>query len=48
VTFGGVTVHTRSNGKATVKVAKHAAKGKKTVTVSLTYYVTTKVPIRVT
>jgi hypothetical protein len=48
VTFGGVSTHTNSHGKAIVKVKKHAAKGKKPVTVSLTYYVTTKLTIKVT
>jgi hypothetical protein len=48
VSFGGVTVHTNSHGKAIVKVAKHASKGKKKVTVSLTYYVTRHVTIKVT
>jgi hypothetical protein len=48
VTFGGVTVHTNSHGRAVVKVKRHAAKGKKVLTVSLTYYVTTRATIKVT
>jgi hypothetical protein len=48
VSFAGATVHTNSRGKATLTVKPHAAKGKKTVTVSLTYYVTKRVTVRVT
>jgi hypothetical protein len=48
VTFGGVSVRTNSHGRAVVKVKKHAGKGKKVVTVSLTYYVTTRATIKVT
>jgi hypothetical protein len=48
VSFGGKTVRTNSHGKAVIKIAKHASKGRKTVTVSLTYYVTTRVSVKVT
>ena len=48
VAFAGSSVHTNAHGKATIKVKKHASRGKKTVTVSLTYYATAKVTIRVT
>jgi hypothetical protein len=48
VVFNGVTVRTNSHGQAVVKVKKHASAGKKTVTVSLKYYVTKRVTIRVT
>jgi hypothetical protein len=48
VRFGGVSVRTNSHGRAVVKVKKHASKGKKVVTVSLTYYVTTRATIKVT
>jgi hypothetical protein len=48
VVFNGVTVKTNSHGKAIVKVKKHASTGKKTLTVSLKYYVTKRLTIRVT
>ena len=48
VVFNGVTVRTNSHGRAVVKVKKHASTGKKTVTVSLKYYVTKRLTIRVT
>lgn len=48
VSFAGKAYTTNSKGKVTLKIAKHAATSKKTVTVSLTYYVTTKVTVRVT
>jgi hypothetical protein len=48
VSFGGLTVRTNSHGRATVHIKKHASKGKKTLMVSLTYYVTARLTIKVT
>jgi hypothetical protein len=47
VSFAGKAYKTNSKGKVTLKIAKHAATGRKTITVSLTYYVTTKVTVKV-
>jgi hypothetical protein len=48
VSFAGKAYKTNSHGKVVLKIAKHAATGKKTITVSLTYFVTTRASVRVT